>query len=89
MPSAVNSLSLALCGLDPTPAGLADCEAFSQRVSDLHDTLSPSAWPLQESLQRIERDVLGKVPLSYFLGTLGMPGMTVSSQRQCVAPVEL
>jgi hypothetical protein len=33
--------------------------------------------PLQASLQRIEPSLLGKVPLSYFLGTLGMPGMTV------------
>jgi NADPH-dependent curcumin reductase CurA len=33
---------------------------------------------VQESLQRIDAELLGKVPLSYFLGTLGMPGMTVS-----------
>lgn len=30
----------------------------------------------QEGLTKIDPAVLGKVPLSYFLGTLGMPGMT-------------
>lgn len=34
---------------------------------------------LQEGVTKIDSAVLGKVPLSYFLGTLGMPGMTVSA----------
>lgn len=46
-------------------------------------------FDLQESLERIDPDVLGKVPLSYFLGTLGMPGRTVSvhvcSQEGCMS----
>jgi NADPH-dependent curcumin reductase CurA len=27
-------------------------------------------------LQKIDKSLLGKVPLSYFLGAMGMPGMT-------------
>jgi len=47
--------------------------------SGLHFHAHACGWVavLQASLQRIESDLLGKVPLSYFLGTLGMPGMTV------------
>jgi len=30
----------------------------------------------QEHLNKVDPSLLGKVPLSYFLGTLGMPGMT-------------
>jgi hypothetical protein len=31
---------------------------------------------LQKGLQKLEPSLLGQVPLSYFLGVLGMPGMT-------------
>jgi NADPH-dependent curcumin reductase CurA len=31
---------------------------------------------LQKGLQKVEPSLLGKVPLSYFVGVLGMPGMT-------------
>jgi len=30
--------------------------------------------PSQEHLNKVDPSLLGKVPLSYFLGTLGMPG---------------
>jgi NADPH-dependent curcumin reductase CurA len=30
----------------------------------------------QKGLQKVEPSLLGKVPLSYFVGVLGMPGMT-------------
>jgi hypothetical protein len=32
--------------------------------------------PLQKGLQKVDPSLLGKVPLSYFVGVLGMPGMT-------------
>jgi len=35
---------------------------------------SAACWPSQELLNKVDPSLLGKVPLSYFLGTLGMPG---------------
>jgi len=36
-------------------------------------------------LQKIDRSLLGKVPLSYFLGVLGMPGMTAYTSLKKIA----
>jgi NADPH-dependent curcumin reductase CurA len=34
------------------------------------------SYPSQGMLQKLDPSLLGSAPLSYFLGTLGMPGMT-------------
>jgi NADPH-dependent curcumin reductase CurA len=40
-------------------------------------------------LQKLEPSLLGKVPLSYFLGTLGMPGMTAwASIKRIAEPIK-
>lgn len=36
---------------------------------------------LQERMNKVEPSLLGKVPLSYFLGTLGMPGRWLGLQQ--------
>jgi hypothetical protein len=47
-----------------------------------HSVLDKKA---QEGLQKIDRKFLGKVPLSYFLGVLGMPGMTAYAGLKKIA----
>jgi NADPH-dependent curcumin reductase CurA len=67
-----------------------NCAALTQ--PDLHLVPLPYggiAAALQGMLHKLDTSLLGKVPLSYFLGTLGMPGMTAwTSIKKIAEPIK-
>eukprot|EP00775_Hariotina_reticulata_P009107 gene9107-9276_t len=77
-----------------TSGGIAVVRASKSRQYTEGDVISgmfpwSSHFVLQSdslgSLQKIDKSLLGKVPLSYFLGVLGMPGMTAYTSLKKIA----